>query len=173
VLDAVEGPERGTLLSALLSIEGEAAASFAARYEGSVLWVCQSPFRPTHKRKNWFVGVDVLNPPNLGRTGSTIKEQDVVFEAMRASGPGGQHVNKTESAVRATHKPTGLVAVAREERSQVMNKRLALARLAGMLAAGVEKAMAGAERDRWAQHDALERGKPVRTFTGPAFKEKR
>jgi peptide chain release factor len=65
------------------------------------------------------------------------------------------------------------VAVAREERSQAMNKRLALARLAGLLAAGVEAVMAGAERDRWAQHDALERGKPKRTFHGPAFKEKR
>jgi peptide chain release factor len=172
LLDAVDGPKRGTLLSALLSIEGEGAASFAARYEGSVLWVCPSPLRPTHKRKNWFVGVDVLNPPDLGTTGS-VKASDVVFEAMRASGPGGQHVNKTESAVRATHKPTGLVAVAREERSQVMNKRLALARLAGLLAAGVEAQKAGAERDRWAQHDALERGKPVRTFTGPDFKEKR
>ena len=172
LLDAVEGSERGALLSALLSIEGEGAASFARRYDGSVLWVCPSPLRPTHKRKNWFVGVDVLNPPDLGTAGS-VKASDVVFEAMRASGPGGQHVNKTESAVRATHKPTGLVAVAREERSQVMNKKLALARLAGLLAAGAEAVKAGAERDRWAQHDALERGKPVRTFTGPEFKEKR
>jgi peptide chain release factor len=172
LLDAVEGSERGTLLSALLSIEGETAAAFAARYKGSVLWVCPSPFRPTHKRKNWFVGVDVLNPPDVATSGG-IKTSDVVIEAMRASGPGGQHVNKTESAVRATHKPTGLVAVAREERSQAMNKRLALARLAGLLAAGVEAAQAGAERDRWAQHDALERGKPARTFTGPAFREKR
>ena len=172
LLDAVEGSERGALLSALLSIEGEAAASFARRYEGSVLWVCPSPLRPTHKRKNWFVGVDVLNPPDVGARGG-IKTSDVLFEAMRASGPGGQHVNKTESAVRATHKPTGLVAVAREERSQVMNKKLALARLAGLLAAGAEAEKAGAERDRWAQHDALERGKPVRTFTGPEFKEKR
>jgi peptide chain release factor len=172
VLDAVEGSERGTLLSALLSIEGEAPASFAARYEGSVLWVCPSPFRPTHKRKNWFVGVDVLNPPDAGTSG-VLKLADVTFEAMRASGPGGQHVNKTESAVRATHKPTGLVAVAREERSQVMNKKLALARLAGLLEAGAVAAKADAERDRWVQHDALERGSPKRTFHGPAFKEKR
>jgi peptide chain release factor len=172
LLDVVEGTARGALLSALLSIEGEAAATLAASYAGSVLWVCPSPLRPTHKRKNWFVGVDVLNPPDIGVSGG-IKTSDVLFEAMRASGPGGQHVNKTESAVRATHKPTGLVAVAREERSQVMNKKLALARLAGLLAAGVEAQKAGAERDRWAQHDALERGKPVRAFTGPEFKEKR
>jgi peptide chain release factor len=54
-----------------------------------------------------------------------------------------------------------------------MNKKLALARLAGLLAAGAEAAQADAERDRWAHHDALERGRPVRTFEGPSFRERR
>lgn len=171
VLDIVEGRERGAVLSALLSVEGEGARAFAAKSRGSVLWICSSPLRPTHKRKNWFVGVEVLAPPDIGTT--AFRAADVVFEAMRASGPGGQHVNKTESAVRATHRPTGLVATAREERSQAMNKKLALARLAGMLAGGANSAIADAERDRWAHHDALERGKPVRTFEGPSFKERR
>jgi peptide chain release factor len=171
VLDIVEGRERGTALSALLSFEGEGARAFAGKSRGSVLWICPSPVRPTHKRKNWFVGVDVLAPPDAGNV--TLRLADVAFEAMRASGPGGQHVNKTESAVRATHRPTGLVATAREERSQAMNKNLALARLAGMLAQGADAAKADAERDRWAQHDALERGKAIRTFEGPAFKERR
>lgn len=170
VMDAVEGDARGALMSALLSVEGATALAFAARNAGSVLWICPSPLRPGHRRKNWFVGVDVLSPPETGGV-SHIKTADVMFEAMRASGPGGQHVNKTESAVRATHKPTGLVATAREERSQAMNKKLALARLAQMLAAGKAAALADADRDRWAHHDQLERGKPVRTFKGAAFKE--
>jgi peptide chain release factor len=171
VLEIVEGRERGTALSALLALDGAGARAFALRSRGSVLWICASPVRPGHRRKNWFVGVEVLTPPESGA--ATLRPRDVVFEAMRASGPGGQHVNKTESAVRATHRPSGLVATAREERSQAMNKKLALARLAASLAAGANAAKADAEHDRWAQHDALERGRPVRTFEGPSFKEKR
>lgn len=171
VLEVVEGRERGTALSALLSLEGEGVRAFATRTRGSVLWICPSPVRSGHKRKNWFVGVEVLAPADTGTV--ALRVADVVFEAMRASGPGGQHVNKTESAVRVTHKPTGLVATAREERSQAMNKKLALARLAAMLAEGVSAAKADAERDRWTQHDALERGSPVRTFEGPDFRERK
>jgi peptide chain release factor len=171
VLEVVEGRERGTALSALLSLEGEGVRAFATRTRGSVLWICPSPVRSGHKRKNWFVGVEVLAPADTSTV--ALRVSDVVFEAMRASGPGGQHVNKTESAVRVTHKPTGLVATAREERSQAMNKKLALARLAAMLAEGVSAAKADAERDRWTQHDALERGRPVRTFEGPDFRERK
>jgi peptide chain release factor len=70
-------------------------------------------------------------------------------------------------------RPCAKPPTAREERSQAMNKKLALARLAGLLAAGAEAAQADAERDRWAHHDALERGRPVRTFEGPSFRERR
>jgi peptide chain release factor len=171
VLECVAGRERGTTLSALLSLEGAGARAFAASNSGSVLWICSSPVRAGHKRKNWFVGVEALAPPESGST--ILRLSDVTFEAMRASGPGGQHVNKTESAVRATHEPTGLVATAREERSQAMNKKLAVARLAGLLAEGAAEAKAEAGRDRWAQHDALERGKPIRTFVALAFRERR
>jgi peptide chain release factor len=171
VLDVVEGREKGAALSALLSLEGSGARGFADKTRGSVLWICASPVRPGHKRKNWFVGVEVLAPPDQAAT--ALRVADVAFEAMRASGPGGQHVNKTESAVRATHRPSGLVATAREERSQAMNKKLALARLAALLADGAAAAEADAERDRWAQHDALERGRPVRTFEGLGFKERK
>ena len=171
VLDIVAGRERGAALSALLSLEGEGAHAFARKSRGSVLWICASPVRPGHKRKNWFVGVELLAPPDA--EASALRLADVTFEATRASGPGGQHVNKTESAVRATHTPTGLVATAREERSQAMNKKLALARLAGLLADGAAAAKADVEHDRWAQHDALERGRAVRTFEGPSFKERK
>lgn len=170
LIDSARGSIDGGLLSALLSIEGHGAGRFARRSTGSVQWVCPSPLRPGHKRKNWFVAVDMLAPPDVD-AGGAIRLADVTFEAMRASGPGGQHVNKTESAVRATHRPSGLVAVAREERSQAMNKRLALARLAQMLASAAEGKRADAERERWQRHDQLERGQPVRVFKGPEFRE--
>ena len=171
VLDAVPGDGREALLSALVSIGGRGASVFAERNAGSVLWVAPSPVRPNHKRKNWFVSVEPLSPLTQGG-GAALLPADVTFEAIRASGPGGQHVNKTESAVRATHRPSGIVVVAREERSQAMNRKLALARIAGRLAAQQQAAAAGVEHQRWAQHDALERGQPVRTFVGPEFRER-
>jgi peptide chain release factor len=171
VIDSVAGDEKGTLLSALLSLEGAGGHALAMRHAGSVLWIAASPFRPHHKRKNWYVGVELLVPPVAAST-TEIAAADVHFEAMRASGPGGQHVNKTESAVRATHRPTGLTVVAREERSQLQNKRLALARLASLLAAEVSDTKAGADLHRWQHHSALERGKPTRTFVGPDFRER-
>ena len=170
LIDSVDGNVAGGLLSALLSIAGDGADRFARRNTGSVQWVFQSPLRPEHKRKNWFVAVDALTPPDAD-VPDGIRLADVSFEAMRASGPGGQHVNKTESAVRATHRPSGLVATAREERSQAMNKRLALARLAQMLAAAAAGEKADAERERWSRHDQLARGQPVRVFKGEDFRE--
>lgn len=168
LIDTTEGDARGALLSALVAVSGDGADAFARCNSGSVQWVCASPLRPGHKRKNWFVAVDHLAPPE--NAGSALRLADVMFEAMRASGPGGQHVNKTESAVRATHRPSGLVATAREERSQAMNKRLAMARLAQMLASEAEGRRADADRERWSRHDQLERGRPVRVFKGPEFR---
>jgi len=88
---------------------------------------------------------------------------------MRTSSPGGQHVNRTESAVRITHVPTGTVALAREERSQHRNRSLALARLAATLDGRERKAGRAAERERWSRHDALERGNPIRVYVGERF----
>lgn len=169
----VEGDERGAALSALLKIEGEGVEDFARGWRGSVQWICPSRLRPGVKRKNWFVGVELLGGIEPSPGVARIDPRDVAFESMRASGAGGQHVNKTESAVRATHKPTGLVVTAREERSQAMNKRLALARLQALLDAGIRSDHERAERERWLQHDALERGRPVRIFVGDEFRERR
>lgn len=157
--------------SALVAVTGEGAAAFAAGWAGTVQWICPSPVRPHHGRKNWFVGVDLLAPP--AAASAVLRETDVAFETLRASGPGGQHVNKTESAVRATHRPTGLVVVAREERSQHRNRALALARLEARLAEQARAAGAAAARDRRDRHDQLARGNPVRVYEGPGFVRRR
>ena len=92
---------------------------------------------------------------------------------MRASGPGGQHVNTTDSAVRAIHRPTGLKAIASDERSQNMNKQLAFARLLILLEEKKQNIKKEHKKGRWLQHKELERGQAKRIFIGPKFKESR
>ncbi len=169
VLETIAGREKNGLLSALISVSGRTALPFAQNWQGSVLWICRSPLRPNHKRKNWFVGVDALMPPDDVK--SDVDARDVTFETMRASGPGGQHVNTTDSAVRALHRPSGIAIVAREERSQHMNKKLALARIAIRLAAEADRQKAETDEQRWERHNNLQRGDAVRTFEGPKFRE--
>ena len=154
------GPEPGTAQSALVSIAGDTLEAFANSWRGTILWIGRSPFRPAHKRKNWFVGVSVLDPVDETHFDLT----NVRWDTMRASGPGGQHVNRTESAVRVTHLPTGVQATAMEERSQYRNRKLALARLKERLDAINSKRYGDARDERWRTHQDLERGNPVRVF---------
>ncbi len=160
-LDVQPGPEPGTAQSVLLSLTATEGLSQSVKaWRGTIQWIAKSPFRPEHKRKNWFVGIEVLEPP----AASQFAARDIRFETMRASGPGGQHVNRTESAVRATHVPTGLQASASEERSQHRNKALAIARLALKLEDLSVQHHGESERNRWRAHQELERGNPVKVF---------
>jgi peptide chain release factor len=152
--------------SLLLEVRGDHAAAFAAQRTGTVQWVGDSPFRPRHKRRNWFVGVSLAPLPEQI---SDLEERDIVYQAMRASGPGGQHVNKTDSAVRATHRPSGLVATAQEQRSQHVNRKLARLKLAIMLEELRGQSLDEVRRSQWQVHRELERGNPVRVYTGPRF----
>jgi peptide chain release factor len=152
--------------SLLLRVSGEAAETFAKERTGTILWVGDSPFRPGHRRRNWFVGVAVAPSPEAV---FDLRDEDIDFQTMRASGPGGQHVNKTDSAVRATHRPTGLVTTAQEQRSQHANRKLAKLKLALMLEERRAGAREGVRQEQWSAHQTLERGNAVRTYTGPSF----
>ncbi|MEQ1697392.1 MAG: peptide chain release factor H [Hyphomicrobiaceae bacterium] len=155
--------------SAIAIVRGDAARTFARRWLGSILWVAPSPVRPHHKRKNWFVGV--LELPPLKARATTIQPTDIRYETFRAGGPGGQHQNKTESAVRAIHVPTGLAVVSRDARSQHRNKSVALERLTALLASAADLTQKGDRHETHATHDSLERGNPTRRFTSPSFIE--
>lgn len=163
LLEAEAGAEPGTWQSLLLALDGAAAATLAQRWSGSLLWICTSPYRPQHRRRNWFFGGRQFTPAALPA------HEEVRFEALRSSGPGGQHVNKTASAIRATHLASGLSVKVQSERSQQANKRLALALIQQRLAERAAAAAAGQRAERRQAHYEIDRGNPVRTFRGAAF----
>ena len=167
MIDSVDGPAAGTLRSILLELAGEAAPLLAQRWSGSLLWICDSPYRPGHRRKNWFVGGAAFAPP------AAPADSEIRYEATRASGPGGQHVNKTDSAIRATHLASGLSVKVQTERSQHANKRLAGQLLASKLAALADNVQAQGKAQRHLHHQQAERGNPQRTFVGLKFTERR
>jgi peptide chain release factor len=158
---------KGNIRSALLLIEGNVKESFLRSWIGIIQWVWQSAYRPHHKRKNWFVSVKPFYLPGKDQEFSL---SDVRFETAKSGGPGGQHVNKTETAVRAVYIPTGKYAVARGERSQLMNKKLALARLATLLTDEKDAKERQNRSELRHTHWELERGNPVRVYNGETLK---
>lgn len=147
--------------SVLLQLQGDAARAWLSQWEGSVQCVFASPFRPGHRRKNWFVGVRRCEVP---QGDASLDERDLRFQTCRASGKGGQHVNTTDSAVHATHLPSGISVKVMTERSQHANKRLAWALIAMKLAERAEQGAQDARHDRNQQHWSLQRGSPVRVL---------
>lgn len=156
-----DGPEDGCMFSATLSVSGDCIEKLRTEWEGSALWVAQkNPFRPWHRRKNWFVGVHFFQPLKS----ESINERDITYETLRASGPGGQNVNKVETAVRAVHVHTGITVLASDERSQTQNKKLSKERLIMKLSAIEEEKRMQQTRNVWMNHNTLERGNPVKMF---------
>lgn len=168
-LDRCAGEQAGTLRSALVELSEGPCEAFAAAFVGSVLWVGRSPFRPEHRRHNWFVQVTRVVPPETEEDLPAVRESELEITAMRSGGAGGQNVNKRSTAVRVRHAPSGLEVVARDERSQAANRRAALGRLAWLLRARAEdRREAGHRALRDAKGQVL-RGDPRRVYRGAGF----
>ncbi|MDN3638759.1 peptide chain release factor H [Simiduia curdlanivorans] len=165
-------PETASYKSALISLAGDGAQALFEQWQGSVQWQGESPYRPGHKRTNWFVSVQCVDYSCLSPASISALEKDVRFEATRSSGPGGQHVNKTSSAVWATHLPTGIKLRVESDRSQHRNRRIALERLQLQLNATEQAAVQQQVAANRLAHYQLQRGNAVKVFCGADFVEK-
>ena len=131
-----EGAEAG-INSAEFTLSGRYAYGLMTSERGTHRLVRISPFDNQGRRQTSFAAVQVwpvMDAPDL-----EVNDADVRMEVFRASGAGGQHVNKTSSAVRLIHEPTGLIASSQEERSQLQNREKAMNRLRTMIAAKIEE----------------------------------
>ena len=132
LLDFLDGDEAG-LKSATLRIEGENAYGYLRSESGVHRLVRVSPFDASGRRHTSFASLEVMPEISDENDDIEIREEDIKMDVFRSSGAGGQHINKTSSAVRLTHLPTGIVVACQNERSQFQNRDQAMKMLKSKL----------------------------------------
>ncbi|OHX67835.1 peptide chain release factor H [Flammeovirga pacifica] len=167
VLSRTDGPLHHTLSSVIIKASGHQLQESLKEWKGTIQWIGKSPFRKFHKRKNWFVAIDFFSEKEIEK----LNTKDLQYQTFRGSGPGGQHRNKVETAVRVTHIPSGVSVEVSDGKSQYQNKQKALEKMKEKFEIlRLENTKEKLEQ-QWMNHLALERGNAVKVFKGPQFKQ--
>lgn len=162
LLEWLDGDEAG-LKSATVLVEGLHAYGFLKSEHGVHRLVRVSPFDASGRRQTSFASVEVT-PELDDSVDIEIREEDIEVTAHRSSGAGGQHINKTDSAIRIVHKPTGIVVGCQTERSQLQNKETALRMLKSKLAEIKERENLDRIEDIRGEKARIEWGSQIRSY---------
>jgi peptide chain release factor 2 len=162
IVDLSEGEEAG-IKSVTIQVRADYGYGYLKGEKGVHRLVRLSPFDSAHRRHTAFAGVDVL-PVVEDAPEVTINDEDIRVDTYRASGAGGQHVNKTSSAVRITHLPTGIVVTCQNERSQLQNRETAMTILRARLLERQLKQREEEEARLRGEFRAAEFGNQIRSY---------
>lgn len=167
IIHRENGDENLTLKSVTLLLQSKNLNEFLDNWLGSICWIGKSTFRKLHKRSNWFIGVFELE----GLEKINFNEKEIQFQTTRSQGSGGQNVNKVNTAVRATHIPTGQSVFVQDSRSQLENKKLSIERLKAKVLEQNIIQLQKRMQETWNNNLNVQRGNPIRTFSGIDFKK--
>ena len=162
-LDYIQGDEAG-VKSVTIQISGDYAYGLLKGERGIHRLIRISPFDASGRRHTSFASVDVY-PQVSDDITIDVNEEDMRIDVFKASGPGGQHVNKTSSAIRITHFPSGIVVQCQSERSQRRNKESALKILKAKLYDLEIEKIDEERQEKYAAKDAIAWGSQIRTYT--------
>ncbi|MBE7086970.1 MAG: peptide chain release factor 2 [Clostridiales bacterium] len=161
-LDRLEGDEAG-IKSVSFKVEGENAYGYLKAEKGVHRLVRISPFDANKRRHTSFSSLEVM-PEIIDDEEIKVNSEDIRVDTFRASGAGGQHINKTDSAIRITHIPTGIVVACQNERSQTQNREMAMRMLVSKLLEKREAERMERDQDIKGEIKKIEWGSQIRSY---------
>lgn len=169
IVDFMNGEEAG-LKSATILVQGEYAYGYLKNESGVHRMVRLSPFNANNKRQTSFSAIDVIPEITSDFSDVEIDPKDLKIDTFRAQGAGGQHINKTDSAVRITHLPTGIVVQSQNNRSQISNRETAMQILKSRLIKRMEEEHKDKINELKADNKEIAWGHQIRSYVFHPYK---